>query len=430
MSIAISRKLSSKLAVPPSEFTAAREFASLSEVREWAQRNAQYFEKLRFRLPSPAAKDAALTMRQPFARIADAIERLDRAAPKAKESRNKDGPFVAEPTGDEIDHAMGRIAEILSELKQGATFTVASAVELRLKNARGDPFFEMGYLAAVFGFPLWGDDEAPDPEWLADEQQRARVVDGFTVGASSAAGARAPLTMKKEEMNVSIKRVNAALEDFQQHAAGLDKLAKNRLQTREAEADELDAQVAKLIRTKMREHTDVVRGHQAEMTRIRSDFKDHLALKDVSNYWDRRAKGNRLVAYMSAGAFAAAAVGLVWAMYRYGPLFLHQAQTAATSAGPEAFPFAFLAMIAVPVIVLLWVLRIPSRVFIEHLNIANDARHREKVITTYLSLLRDESAPVRPEERAYALAAIFGPSLGGAGGASTPSLFPFGGKGR
>lgn len=62
---------------------------------------------------------------------------------------------------------------------------------------------------------------------------------------------------------------------------------------------------------------------------------------------------------------------------------------------------------AVPVAVVIWILRLLARDMISKKHLYEDARHRLTLLETYLSLLAEQSNPATAEERSLILAALF-----------------------
>jgi hypothetical protein len=63
----------------------------------------------------------------------------------------------------------------------------------------------------------------------------------------------------------------------------------------------------------------------------------------------------------------------------------------------------------VPALFYAWLLKNISRVFIQNLNLADDADHRRSLALTYMGLLQDEKRPTTDQDRAIVLNALFRP---------------------
>jgi hypothetical protein len=108
---------------------------------------------------------------------------------------------------------------------------------------------------------------------------------------------------------------------------------------------------------------------------------------------------------------------LVFALLVVIPLFLAAASwstivdaIAKVTAGANGtFSIAGLAVITVPALLYAWLLKNVSRIFIQNLNLADDAAHRRSLALTYMGLLQDEKHPASDQDRAIILNALFRP---------------------
>ena len=80
-----------------------------------------------------------------------------------------------------------------------------------------------------------------------------------------------------------------------------------------------------------------------------------------------------------------------------------------SAASSNGFSLTGLAVITVPALFYAWLLKNISRVFIQNLNLADDASHRRSLALTYMGLLQDEKHPALEQERAIILNALFRP---------------------
>jgi hypothetical protein len=85
------------------------------------------------------------------------------------------------------------------------------------------------------------------------------------------------------------------------------------------------------------------------------------------------------------------------------------AVTKMTAASTSGFSISGLAIITVPALFYAWLLKNISRVFIQNLNLADDADHRRSLALTYMGLLQDEKRPTTDQDRAIVLNALFRP---------------------
>ena len=80
-----------------------------------------------------------------------------------------------------------------------------------------------------------------------------------------------------------------------------------------------------------------------------------------------------------------------------------------TASSTGGFSISGLAVITVPALFYAWLLKNISRVFIQNLNLADDADHRRSLALTYMGLLQDEKRPTTDQDRAIVLNALFRP---------------------
>ena len=72
----------------------------------------------------------------------------------------------------------------------------------------------------------------------------------------------------------------------------------------------------------------------------------------------------------------------------------------------SSIPWALLLFLGIPGFLILWLLRISSRVFFTNLALFNDAKERVSMINTFLALMEDHEK-VKEEDRFLILQAIF-----------------------
>ena len=94
-------------------------------------------------------------------------------------------------------------------------------------------------------------------------------------------------------------------------------------------------------------------------------------------------------------------------MYNWDSVSIAVSKISGASNG--GFSIAGLAVITVPALLYAWLLKNISRVFIQNLNLADDADHRRSLALTYMGLLQDEKRPATDQDRAIILNALFRP---------------------
>ena len=89
---------------------------------------------------------------------------------------------------------------------------------------------------------------------------------------------------------------------------------------------------------------------------------------------------------------------------QYGPDLLARVATIA-----NVDSFGTLAMLSIPTLTVLWVLRQIARLFVTNLESSADAKMRETMATTYLALAKEGTGSVTEKERLMVLEALFRP---------------------
>jgi len=104
---------------------------------------------------------------------------------------------------------------------------------------------------------------------------------------------------------------------------------------------------------------------------------------------------------------ALVAIPIVIAIWKWS--IVSEAIAKLTLGASGSFSVAGLATITVPALFYAWLLKNVSRVFIQNLNLADDAAHRRSLALTYMGLLQDEKHPASDQDRAIILNALFRP---------------------
>lgn len=92
-----------------------------------------------------------------------------------------------------------------------------------------------------------------------------------------------------------------------------------------------------------------------------------------------------------------------------------------TGASNGGFSIAGLAVISVPELFYVLLLKNVNRVFNQNLNLADDADHQRSLALTYIGLLQDDKRPTTDQDRAIILIALFRPIPSQTGDEGPPS---------
>lgn len=138
-------------------------------------------------------------------------------------------------------------------------------------------------------------------------------------------------------------------------------------------------------------------------------YRNKLTLEEPAISWKRIANRKTAAWTIWLGIFAALVVSPIAAVaFHWGAVSDAVSKlTAPTSNG--SFSLVGLAVITIPALLYGWLLKNVSRVFIQNLNLADDAAHRRSLALTYMGLLQNEKHPATDQDRAIILNALFRP---------------------
>ena len=157
-----------------------------------------------------------------------------------------------------------------------------------------------------------------------------------------------------------------------------------------------------------RDHRAAIVEHQQELDRLEAAFKERLRLDAPAVYWTKRRLSQTYIAVFAFIGFLVvtfAALALLEANW--------QDITTLVDKGGGGFNLLPAIVLTVPAILLLWVLRLISRVFISSLASARDAALRSTLILTYLALTAEPEAGMQEADRLLILQALFRPEHAG-----------------
>lgn len=314
---------------------------------------------------------------------------------------------------DEIEGVLDRIANGDSFL-QGSSIhnSITQLLNQRNYNARG-------LTGGIIGYPL--DLILEELPKRIDTFKELTIT--YMAGAILAGRLEPNYTHTKRLFNNLISEGKAAL---QQQATAFQGEVENRRKEAAAAAKDIKAAQSEMIEVK-KEFVELKASHEAEMDKIRDTFRDELALKEPATYWNDKRKNHRLAVFAGAAGFLAVAGFGVYFMWNGLPSIIESisgqlagAKNVGSAAelakdvvqrdGGSFFEgLSGLALVTIPAIVFLWILKLFARVFVENLHSLQDASQRSTMVVTYLSLLKDESKAMTPSERLLILEALFRP---------------------
>lgn len=152
------------------------------------------------------------------------------------------------------------------------------------------------------------------------------------------------------------------------------------------------------------EMAELVQAHWNEMARIKNEYEEELRLRSASSYWKTKEEQHAFAARLWLGVFGGTAFTLLIALFGLAPIYLRSLpHNAAGDIGISG-----LAAVTLPALMILWVMRHLSRLFVTHFHQREDARQRRVLITTYLALHNKSAAS--DAERLLILQALFRPN--------------------
>ncbi|QIG92275.1 DUF6161 domain-containing protein [Bradyrhizobium sp. 6(2017)] len=137
-------------------------------------------------------------------------------------------------------------------------------------------------------------------------------------------------------------------------------------------------------------------------------YRNKLTIEEPARSWQTIAVKKTRIWRLWLAIFALMTVAPIFAALEYWSV-VSDAIGKLTGASNGGFSISGLAAISVPALLYAWLLKNISRVFIQNLNLADDADHRRSLALTYMGLLQNEKQPATDQDRAIILNALFRP---------------------
>jgi hypothetical protein len=191
---------------------------------------------------------------------------------------------------------------------------------------------------------------------------------------------------------VQLNPANFAYEDL---------LESSRAAAQSTEAQKISELAAKKLNAFIEEKKELI----SDLDNL---YRRQLTIQEPAVSWQNIAakKTNVWRFWLTLFAFMVAAP-IVAALFNWEALITVVTKMTGVSNG--GFSISGLAVITVPTLLYAWLLKNISRVFIQNLNLADDAEHRRSLALTYMGLLQDEKRPTTDQDRAIILNALFRP---------------------
>jgi hypothetical protein len=137
-------------------------------------------------------------------------------------------------------------------------------------------------------------------------------------------------------------------------------------------------------------------------------YRKKLVIEEPANSWQHVAASKRRAWRLWLLIFAGLVAGPIGAVVYFWAPF-SSAVTHLTTSATGTISLAGVAAISVPALLYAWLLKNVSRIFIQTLNLADDAAHRRALAVTYLGLVENPKIKLLEAERAIVLNALFRP---------------------
>ena len=348
-------------------------FGSVGEAKEWIDQEIQQWERF--------ANDIHYV--NPFSGLMDRQLRLPQEIKTCLERMLRAEMFQPTTEFQEIEELFERYADFDSVCSKSP---IGAAI-LKMRRSGGQSLLGIGGLASILGIPAR---EALVSKQL-DHSHLHLVLSGYALGGSANVVRRSDLPEHKFRMGEQFTRLDGIIED-----AGRDKDKLGALLTRSTR--DVDEALAG-VKTKS---DQAIVSAQQEWDTLRAAFEQELQLRAPATYWREQARSAYVASLSSLAAFTLLAGGFIVAVVGFGPWFLEQL----TLTGGTTH-FGTLALVSLPALTALWVMRHVARLFVTNLERGSDARYRETMTTTFLALTKDGTVEASAEERLLVLEALF-----------------------
>lgn len=134
-------------------------------------------------------------------------------------------------------------------------------------------------------------------------------------------------------------------------------------------------------------------------------FRKKLPVEEPAAFWETRAQQKNRLWHVWLFAFAVLAITPIIIVLENWHIISPELSKL-TSGG---FSLGGLAVLTIPAVLYGWVLKNVSRVFVQQMNLADDASHRRALAITWLGLVAEKRFDLSNEERALVLNAMFRP---------------------
>lgn len=394
-----------------------RSFPNYQQLFDWARSNVQYFENDHRGLLAGYVNQWQM-LAEPFRRLVSLIEsaKPENVGDKSFEKRLR----------NEIENEIGIISK-------GPAFLTRSFFAQVINSSNVREWRLVGFLFASVGLDI-DFSKSENIQWIHNSAYQNEIATGFSLAqllglASNSAVSpdRTHLESLSRDLASTIKNAKAAITRVSNSTAEWEKQRKLSAQT-------TDTEVRERIKEGLTAYRDLIDDLGVKLEGHETAFKERMRLDAPASYWSNHAKSAAKGAALWGAIFTSLVLLLLLVLITMSePYFRFVASIGSASDNADAIAiqsFAQLALISLPAGLVFWFLRMPARLFRERLHLWNDARHREMLITTYLSLSVEGEGVITPQERAIVLQTIFSTPSDLKDEEERQSLFPIAGGTR
>lgn len=174
----------------------------------------------------------------------------------------------------------------------------------------------------------------------------------------------------------------------------------------------------------IRKHRDEHGVEMGKLAHLRETYERDLQFKGPARYWRNKRLWHILGAVCAFVVFAVGAGITGWTLWEFKAEILALSQPAETTASAadtkvSNWQFGSLVLVTIPAVLVFWLLRLISRIFVMNLAGMSDAGHRATLISTFLAMTKSKDTNITPEERLLLIQGIFR-APGGAGDDAAP----------
>ena len=245
----------------------------------------------------------------------------------------------------------------------------------------------IGALAGLLGVPTQGLLESGE----LNERGLAAVFAGYAAVSTRTAVKRSDFGRHQTRLDAEFDRLTGIV--------GRAEAERTRISD---EGNRVNVNLSELLESQRSTWDKFFRSANQEWEGLRNAFEEQLHLEAPATYWHKQADSTKWVAIWALIGFIAIAGSVIGVIVHYGPSFLERL---AAIEGDRHF--TTLALVSIPALISLWMLRHFARLFVTNLDRSADAKWRATMAMTFLALAKEGQHSIGPEERLMVLEALF-----------------------